>query len=216
MAVTNWNEAAPDDSGNGGYNPYIGAAGMAGMGLGQMMGNYKNPADSANNYIDQGQNQLNGYMDYYTQGGHNAGGRVNEIGQNYHQSPGYQFALQQALQGSNHAAAAGGYSGSPQHEQQNMTLASNIANQDYNQWMQNALGIYGIGAKSGQAQGEDNATLMLNKAKLNYEGQNAENQHKGGMWGTLLGGAGAAAGAYFGGPAGASVGWNVGKSIGGG
>lgn len=192
-----------------------GGAGMAGAGLGMMFGDYKNPADSAMGYMDQIPGQLEKYMNPYIQAGqrqgaglegqygqlmNDPGGRMNQIGQSYQQSPGFKFALQQALQGGNHAAAAGGMAGSPQHEQQNMQLATNMANQDYNQWMQNALGMYGrgmsgsenmynTGARTGMAMGEDMASMMANKAKLAYEGQNAENQHEGGMWGNLMGAA---------------------------
>jgi hypothetical protein len=202
-------------------NPYLaaGAGGAAGAGLGAMFADWNNPADAAMGsmnqipgqlnkylqpYIDQGQSQYGNLNNQYGQLMNDPGGRLNQIGQGYHQSPGFQFAMQQALQGGNHAAAAGGMAGSPQHEQQNMTLATNLANQDYNQWMQNALGMYGkglsgsqsiydTGAKTGISMGEDMASYLANKAKLQYEGQNAENEHQGGMWGSFLGGAGQAA-----------------------
>lgn len=206
--------------------------GLAGMGLGSMMGNWKNPADAASGdmsqipdmlkqylapYMNAGNNALPGLQDQYGKLMNDPGGRLNEIGQGYHQSPGFQFALQQALQGSGHAAAAGGMAGSPQHEQQNMGIATNLADQDYNQWLGNALGMYGkglsgeqglydTGAKTGTAMGEDLASYFANKAKLDYEGQNAENEHEGGMWGSLLGGLGTIAGAAFGGPVGAAAG----------
>ena len=195
-----------------------GGAGMAGAGLAGMFGDYKNPADAAMGDMDQIPGQINQYLSPYIQQGkqqynglnkqynslmNDPGGRVNQIGQSYHQSPGFQFALQQAMQGAGHAAAAGGMAGSPQHEQQNMGLATNLANQDYNQYLQNALGAYGMGlsgsqglyntgAQAGQAAGEDMASYFANRAKLNYEGQNADNQHEGGMWGNIIG-AGAAA-----------------------
>lgn len=203
MDSTNWKNWAT-----------AGGAGMAGAGLGMMMGDYKNPADAAmgsfdqipgelnkylSPYIDAGNRQLPGLENQYSQLITDPGGRLNQIGQGYHQSPGFQFALQQALQGAGHAAAAGGMAGSPQHEQQNMGLATNLANQDYNQWLQNALGMYGkglggsqglydTGAKTGISMGEDLASILANKAKLQYEGQNAENQHEGGKWGQFLGG----------------------------
>lgn len=196
-----------------------GGAGMAGAGLGAMFGDYKNPADAGMGYMDQipgqldkylspyinaGQRQLPGLEDQYNQLSTDPGGRLNQIGQGYHQSPGFQFALQQALQGSGHAAAAGGMAGSPQHEQQNMGIATGLADQDYNQWLGNALGMYNTGlagkqglydtgAKTGMAMGEDLASVLANKAKLAYEGQNAENEHEGGMWGSIFGAAATAA-----------------------
>ena len=193
-----------------------GAGGMMGAGIGQMFAPWKNPSNAAmpsmnqipgqiQKYMDPtfqaGQRQLPGLEHQYGQLMNDPGSRLNEIGQGYHQSPGFQFALQQALQGGNHAAAAGGMAGSPQHEQQNMGLATNLANQDYNSWMGNALGLYGqgmagsqglydTGAHMGQSIGEDMSSYLANKAKLAYEGQNRENEHTGGEWGSFLGGAG--------------------------
>ena len=192
-----------------------GGAGMMGAGIGDLFSDYKNPADAAMGDMGQIPGQINKYMQPYIQQGqeqygnlnnqynslmNDPGGRVNQIGQSYHQSPGFQFALQQALQGAGHAAAAGGMAGSPQHEQQNMQLATQLGNQDYNNYLQNALGMYGqglqgsqglynTGAQMGQGAGEDMASYFANRAKLNYEGQNAENQHQGGGMGALFSGA---------------------------
>jgi len=189
-----------------------GAGAAAGIGS-ALFGDWKNPADAAmgdmdkipgqiskylDPYINQGNEQYGRLNDQYGQLMKDPGGRVNQIGQSYHQSPGFQFALQQALQGAGHAAAAGGMAGSPQHEQQNMTVATGLANQDYNQYLQNALGAYGMGlsgsqgiyntgARAGMSAGEDMASYFANRAKLQYEGQNAENQHSGGMFGSLVG-----------------------------
>lgn len=206
-----------------GFNPAMmgaGAGGMAGAGLGAMFSKYKNPADPAMDYMNQIPDQLRKYLEPYINAGNRAlpgleenygkltndpGAMVNKMGASFHESPGFQFALQQALQGAGHAAAAGGMAGSPQHEQQNMELATNLGNQNYNQFLEHALNLYGrgltgeeglynTGAKTGMAMGEDLASVLANQAKLAYEGQNAENQHEGGMWGSLLGGAGTAAG----------------------
>lgn len=172
---------------------------------------WKNPSKEAGKYFDQIPDELRKYFDPYIQAGNRAlpglerehgrlitdpGKRMNEIGADYQQSPGFQFALQKALQGAGHAAAAGGMAGSPQHEEQNMGIATGLANQDYNQWLQQALGlygrglsgeenIYGIGARAGMGMGENMASYLANRAKLEYEGQNAENQ-RGGGWGAAF------------------------------
>lgn len=200
--------------------PYAAGGAMAGAGIGGMFADYTNPADSGMSYLNQIPGQLDKYLSPYINAGQQAlpglqeqygqltndpGARMNQIGQSYHQSPGFQFAMQQALQGAGHAAAAGGMAGSAQHEQQNMGLATNLANQDYNSYMRNALGmyktglsgqqgIYNTGAQTGMAMGEDMASVLANQAKMAYEGQNAENQQQGGMWGELGSGIGAAAG----------------------
>lgn len=197
--------------------------GLAGAGLGELFANWGNPSKSAMPYMDEASSQLKQYLSPYSDAGQQAlpglqsqyghlmndpGGRVNEIGSSFHQSPGFQFALQQALQGSDHAAAAGGMAGSPQHEQQNMALATNLGNQDYYNYLGNALGayntglqgsqsIYNTGAQTGTAMGEDLASILASKAQLAYQGKNADNEHSGGMWGSLLGGAGTLASAAF-------------------
>src|SRR5579864_175938 len=124
-----------------------GGAGMAGAGFGALFGGHEDPAESANPYFDQIPGQLEKYYNPYIQRGNRAGdamegaygnlindpgGMLNKIGGGYQQSPGFKFAMQQALQGAGHGAAAGGMAGTPQHEQQNMEIATNLANQDYN------------------------------------------------------------------------------------
>lgn len=176
-----------------------GASALGGI-AGNLFGGWKNPADKARPYFDQMGNEIRGgyqpWIDYGKSLINDPGGRLNEIGKGYQQSPGFNFALQQALQGSGHAAAAGGMAGSPQHEQQNMGIATNLANQDYNQWMQNALGLHNMGYSQGQnagiGMGQDLASILANRAQMEYEAQNAKNQHSGGLWGSIIGGAASA------------------------
>src|SRR4029077_19140922 len=85
-------------------------------------------------YINAGQEAIPNLQGQYNELLQGPGNKLNQIGQDYQQSPGLQFAIQQALQGAGHAAAAGGMAGSPQHEQQNMQLASHLADQDYYNW----------------------------------------------------------------------------------
>lgn len=193
-----------------------GALGTMGGGLGELlgMGNYQNPADSAMKYMDQLPDYIKKFMGPYANAGMGAlgnlqgqfgnmmndpSGMLNKMGAGYQQSPGFKFALQQALQGSDHAAAAGGMAGSPQHEQQNMGIATQLGNQDYGNYMQRALGLFGqglqgeqgifnTGAQMSQGMGEDLASILAQQAGLAYQGQNAQNQQQGGMWGSLIGG----------------------------
>src|ERR1700690_1331158 len=100
---------------------------------------FKNPADAASPYYGQIPGQTNPYFEPYFNNGVNSGktlndqysglmndpgGMMNKFGESYKESPGMKFAIQQALQASGNAAAAGGMAGSPQHEQQNMQLAN--------------------------------------------------------------------------------------------
>jgi len=123
------------------------------------------PNKAANKYLRQQPDVLHQYYDPYVGYGQQAmgqlqgqynnlmsdpSGALNQIGQGYQSSPGFNFALQQALQASKQAAAAGGMAGSPQHEQQSMQVASGLASQDYNNWLHNALGLYGQGLSGTQ------------------------------------------------------------------
>lgn len=101
-------------------------------------------------YIQAGQRQLPGLEQQYGQLMNNPGGKLNEIGGSFQQSPGFQFALQQALQGANQGAAAGGMAGSPMAQQQNMDIATQLGNQDYYNWLNQATGMYGQGLAGSQ------------------------------------------------------------------
>jgi hypothetical protein len=155
-------------------------------------------------YIEAGQRQLPGLEDQYKQLMNDPGARMNQIGAGYQQSPGFQFALQQALQGSGNAAAAGGMAGSPMHEQQNMGIATNLANQDYNQYLQNAIGLYGQGLQGSQGLYNTGfnastgladilANNLANQGNLAYSGAANRNQ----FWGNMAGNAAGLAGLAF-------------------
>ena len=164
---------------------------------------FKNPADAASPYYSQIPQQTNQFYQPYFNAGTNAlpgleeqygglmndpGGMLNKFGQSYQQSPGLNFAIQQALQGSGNAAAAGGMAGSPQHSQQNMQLASDIASKDYNNWLGQAIGLYNSGltgqqglANMGQQAGQQNADMISQalaaQANIAYNGQAAQNEN---------------------------------------
>jgi hypothetical protein len=191
-----------------------GALTSIGAGIGSLFGGNKNPADAANKYLDripgetaqyydpyiqQGQDMMHQTGDQYGQLMNDPGSKLNDIGSHYQQSPGFKFALQQALQGSGNAAAAGGMAGSPQHEQQNIALATDYANQDYNKWLEQATGLYGEGLHGGQEQSNQGqsaaqsraeliAQQLAQQAQLNYAGQASKNASN--PFGNILGGIG--------------------------
>ncbi len=125
------------------YQPYINAGAAALPQMSQQYGGLlgENPANQFH--------QLEGYGgqvgNQYSQAAAHPQDVMNQIGQGYQQSPGYNWQLHQALAAGNNAASAGGMSGSPMHQQQNMSVASGLAGQDYNNYLQNALGVYGQG-----------------------------------------------------------------------
>ena len=131
------------------YNPYINAGQNA---LGSLQGEYGNLLGNRQGLQDQygrmtGMGQ--GVMDQYGQLMNDPTAVMNKIGSQYQQSPGYQFQMDQAMNAVGNAAAAGGMAGSPQHQQQAATLATGLANQDYHNFLNQGLGLYGQGLQGG-------------------------------------------------------------------
>ena len=198
--------------------PSIGATGgqdfsSLGGSLGSLIGqlNWKNPVNSAMPYYNQIPDILKQYLSPYTNAGQgmipilqgqysqltgNPGQMLNSIGQNFQQSPGYQFQVQQALKAANQASAAGGLAGSPQEQQQIAGVVNNLANQDYYNWLNGALGLYGQGLQGEQnmfgigANAANNLASGLGQAEasmgnLAYQGTNLGNANNQGLWSSL-------------------------------
>lgn len=149
-------------------------------------------------YIDNGQNAMGTLNNQYSGMISNPGGMVNQIGSSYQQSPGYQWQLDQGEQSINNAAAAGGYVGTPQHQQQAATLAENLANQDYQQYLNHALGMYNTGISGYQGFNQQGynasnelasglAQALMSQANLAYSGAANAGQKKGGLIGGAMG-----------------------------
>lgn len=147
---------------------------------------FPNPADSAQGYLSQIPEMLKQYYNPYVQGGQQAygqlqgqygnlmndpGGMMNKIGQGYQKSPGYDFQMQQGLAGINNAAGSGGMMGSPMHQQQAGEMAGNLANQDYYNYLNHAMSMYGQGLSG-----------MEGMNKMGFEGTN---ELAGGLGGNL-------------------------------
>jgi hypothetical protein len=157
----------------------FGGLGTAGGGL--FGGQGKNPADVANNYIGQIPGKTQPYYQPYMDAGKGAmsdlqnqykgllgGNTQNQLGANYKESPGYQFKLQQAMNAGNAANAAGGTLGTPMHQQQNMQLSNDLASQDYNDYIKNQMGLYGMGLQG--EQGLNNMGFEANKGMADTTG----------------------------------------------
>lgn len=198
------------------YQNYLPGIAGIGSGLFGLFGKQNNPADEANRYISQIPDKTKQYYDPYFQAGvgqlpqlqdqyknllNDPGGKLNQIGQSFQQSPGFKFALEQALQGAGHAAAAGGMAGTPQHEQQAMQLATDLANQDYYNYLQGATGLYGqglqgsqglaqMGQQAGQSYADQIAQTLAQQGRYGYEGAAQRNQNRGNAFGQILGGIG--------------------------
>ncbi len=209
--------------------------GGAATGLGQAAGGFaslfgkgqKNPADAANKYISQIPGQTQQYYQPYMEAGKGAmgelqnqykdllGGNVqNRLGESYKQSPGYQFALEQALSAGNNAAAMGGQLGIPAHEQRNMATAQGLASQDYDKYLQNQMGLYGAGLQGNQqfnqqgfeankSYADQIAQALAQQGNYAFAGQTGQNQARQQGLSDILGGLGGAAASFV--PGGSSV-----------
>ena len=203
-------------------HPYNQDYGNLGMGLGAGLGGIfgalfgRDPSKMANKYIGQMEQRTGQYLNPYINQGLGAmgqlggqygslindpSGKLAEFGKNYKESPGFQNQLKQALTGAGHAAAAGGMAGSPQHEQQNMQLASDISAQDYNNYMNQVMGLYGQGLQgqqgianmgfgASQSMADNIAQQLAQQAAFAYQGQKGKNS----LWGNIFGSLGGLAG----------------------
>jgi hypothetical protein len=116
---------------------------------------------------------------------------ISRLGGGYQQSPGYQWRLNQGENAINNAAAAGGMAGTAQHQQQAGELATNLASQDYNDYLKQVLGLFtgGLEGRTGIEQGIFNqgatsagdlatslANLLKQRAGLEYERNASRNK----------------------------------------
>lgn len=187
--------------------------------LSNLFGGGSNPANAAMPYLNQIPGQTNQYLDPFFQAGRGAlnplqgeyakllgdpGAWMNKIGESYQQSPGFKAAMEQALTAGNHASAAGGMAGTPQSQFEQMKMATDLTDQDYGNWMNKALGLYGqglsgeqgmagMGQQAGQSLADMIAQTLAQQANLSFNGQQQQNQNKSDMWGNVFKGAGSLA-----------------------
>ncbi len=207
----------------GGYASHN-AAGIGSAIGGALAGSGEAPSSAADQYLNKEAGDISGYMQPYETAGANAlgnlgniygqmmkspGGYLNKIGSQFHQSPGFEFAMHQALLGAGNAAAAGGMAGSPLQQQQASQIAEQQANQNYYQWMNQATGMLGKGLQGEQGlaglgmQGSTNMSNILanqlqEQASMAYHQQAAKNKSKGTDWGKYAGDAAAIVAAIWG------------------
>lgn len=194
----------------------------AGKGIFGMFGKNKNPANKAMKYLSQTPGQTQPYYQPYQEAGKgalddlqnrykqmldNPGEIMGKLGAGYKQSPGYANTLREAMNAANQASAAGGMLGTPQHMQQSSEIAGNVANKDFEEYLNHILGLYqgGLGGEQGiEQQGyganTDYANLLANlnqqKAGYSYAGQAGKNQANQANWANIFGGGADAMKAY--------------------
>lgn len=187
-------------------------------GLSGLFGNKNkgNPADAANRYLDQIPGQMNPYYQPYMDAGKGALGKLtgeygntiddpnsiyNKLAEGYKESPGYAFKLKQALGAGQNASAAGGMLGTPQDVQQQSQIGHDIADQDFEKYMERMNGIYNRGLQGEEGinqKGFDASTgygnmlgsILGQKGMNAFTGQQGQNQANQANWSNFFGGIG--------------------------
>lgn len=186
----------------------------AGKGIWDSFGHHKNPATAANHQLDQTAGQVKPYYDPYINAGRDSlntlkdqygqltndpAAKLNQFGAGYKQSPGYANTLREALAGSDAASARGGSLGTPMHQQNSAEVGGDVANKDYEEYLNHVIGLYGQGLQGNQGlenQGygasTDYGNLLANinqqKANFNYAGQAGQNQQNATNFNNISGG----------------------------
>jgi len=187
--------AAPGMLGSGKGNPWewgIGGGALPGMLSGMFGGGGGDTGEGAGGYLSQIQSMLPKYFEPY-QEMLDPSKLMGKIGGGFQESPGYQFSLGQALKGVGQASAAGGMAGSPMQQQQAAQTAQGLASQDYGNYMQRALGLYGQGAQGYRGLGEDLSSALMSQAQLAQMQQEEAAKQRRGMWGDIGSGLGSLA-----------------------
>ena len=123
-------------------------------------------------YIQQGQQAQQG-LPNYQQMAQNPGEFYNELSKQYKPSQQYQNRYEQGMRAANSTAAAGGYVGTPDDQRGRGELVNKLMGEDFQQFLQNILGIQGFGAQGLENQANRGYNASGNLA--DYLGQANQN-----------------------------------------
>jgi hypothetical protein len=211
----------------------FGMGNIIGGGLGGALGGLfgGNPASAVGKELGKIPGKLAPYYDPYIQAGQRAipgmeeqyGRLINDptslmtqLGQQFSASPGYEYAKNQAMTAINNKAAAGGMGGSPAAQEAVAGAVTGLANQDYYNFLNHAIGLYGKGLEGqgnlykGGLESSDALASIIGSVMAQQAGQKGEESSWWGNIGSALGGIG---GFMAGGPAGAALGSSAGGSL---
>ncbi len=223
----------PSSFGNsgGGYGGNILGSAAGGV-LGNLFGG--NPASAAYSELGKIPGKIAPYYEPYIEAGQRAiptleeqyGRLINDptqllsqLGENFQASPGYEYAKNQAIRAVNNRASAGGMAGSPAASQAVAESVTGLANQDYYNFLNHAIGLYGKGLEGTQGlykgglESSDALASAIGSVMAQQAGQKGEESS---WWGNIGSALGSIGGFYLGGPAGAAAGSQIGGSLGGG
>ena len=148
-------------------------------------------------YVEAGQKSIPTLQEQYKQLLSDPGSVMSRIGSGYQRSPGYQYNADAAMRAGNQAASAGGYVGSPAHQEEMARRVYGISNQDYNDYMTRGTNLYGQGLQGEQgmmgtglsaATGSTRSLNDMLKAQAQLEHQRQQSSLEGMLTGGVLGG----------------------------
>jgi hypothetical protein len=161
---------------------------------------------------DTGRQGMDELSSIFHQMGLDPGAYQQQLGSSFQADPGYGWDLDQQMQAGNQAMAAGGMLGSPQHQQFSQQLASHLANQQYNNYLNNQMKIAGAGQQgmgdiasqnlqygynSSNQMAQNMSDYFYNRANLAAsKAQDYRNRHQG-FWGGVASGVANAAGSFL-------------------
>jgi len=151
---------------------------LPGMMMGQQHQQTAPQGPGASSYLSQIPDILKQYSGQYKGMMEDPTGIMSKFGSKFQASPGYQYQLGQGEQAIGQAAAAGGMAGSPQQQQQSAGMAEGLANQDYHNYMNQALGLYGKGAQGYSGLGEDLSRNLMSQASLSQMQQEEQQRQQ--------------------------------------
>lgn len=137
---------------------------------------YNDPGKEADVYTSQIPGVANQYYGKSQQMLENPAAFQNQQAQQFQESPGYKYNLEQQLAAANRAAAAGGMASSPMHMQHNQEIASGLAAQDYNNWANRNMGFMGLGMHGADRMADYAAGNLTQKGQYAYNRANAHNE----------------------------------------
>lgn len=197
-------------------------SGLFGGGLGSMLGGLfghsERPYDKAMEqyekygnlarqqqqpYMQAGQQAIPQYQSWL-QGQQDPSGFINNLMQNYQESPYTNYLQQQAMRAGQNSASANGMLGSSPMMLQQQQNAANISQQGMNDWLSNVLGIntqYGQGQQylmqGGQGAANNLSQLYSNLGnQMGEQSYNREGNKQNSFW-NALGGVGSMIGSFF-------------------
>lgn len=182
-------------------------------------GDSPNPADTARPYFEQVSKTIKPYFDPYVESGktslstiqdqykkllNDPSAIMNLAADNFEESPGYQYQYDKGINAIDASAAAGGRLGTPSHQQMAGEFASGAAGQDFWNYINTILGLYGKGLSGEEGlnnQGFQAATglaenlgsNLMTQGKLAYKGQQYQNEDKSAAYNNMWKGIGALA-----------------------